>query len=142
MCQPPHPRHTQRFAPRRAYVGLLACLTAAALTGIVMVRLDTQQSGTDEVYLKNSTPIPAASTALAAPRTTSQASVGRPPLAHVARPGPGSADSARPQPSPTATRPRSSIDGFGGEQPAGTSVGAASGGREIGTDGGDDRDDG
>ncbi|WP_248964976.1 CAP domain-containing protein [Sphaerisporangium perillae] len=107
-------------------MGLLACLTAALLAGAVVVRLNASPTA-GEFYLHTGTPTPTQSRLHAAPQPSATSSVGRAPLGHVARPYVSPTAETRPQPTPTATRQRSTIDGSGGELPAATSVGTAGG---------------
>ncbi|MEV7967763.1 CAP domain-containing protein [Sphaerisporangium sp. NPDC088356] len=116
-------------------MGLLACLAAALLAGIVISQLDTSKV-TDEIYLQTGTPAPSAGRLMAAPEHQVEADGKRPSLGHVSRPSSPPTSEARPSATPTATRQRSSIDGSGSEVPAGTSVGTASDGQ-----GGDDQED-
>lgn len=114
-------------------MGLLACLTAALLAGVVISQLDTSKA-TNEVYLETGTPAPSASRLLAAPEHRAEADGKRPSLGHVSRPSAPPTSRARPTPTPTATRRHSSIEGSGSEVPAGTTVGTASDGQGGGTE--------
>ncbi|GAA4581022.1 hypothetical protein GCM10023194_11070 [Planotetraspora phitsanulokensis] len=60
MWQTPHTRHTRRTPRRGTRVGLLACVLAILLFGVVVGRLTMNDGGVDEVYLRNSQPSPSA----------------------------------------------------------------------------------
>ncbi|MFB9253813.1 CAP domain-containing protein [Sphaerisporangium melleum] len=114
----------------------MACLTLVLVAGAIAVRLGVPE-GTDTVYLSTSPPSPSPSRLLAEPRRTGKpsGSSARAPLGHVARPYVSPTAVPRSRPTPTTARERDSIDGTGGQLPAGTSVGAAGGqGLEVGTD--------
>ncbi|GII66396.1 hypothetical protein Skr01_64810 [Sphaerisporangium krabiense] len=113
-------------------MGLLACLTAALLAGVVVSRLDPPEPPAVEVYLQTGTPAPtpARGRLLAAPEA---AATKLPSLGRVLRPSAPS--TAAPHPSPTPTRsakPRDTIDGTGSRIPADANVGTASGSEETG----------
>ncbi|MFC4590468.1 CAP domain-containing protein [Sphaerisporangium corydalis] len=109
-------------------MGLLACLTAILLGGIIVSRLDTSKAA-DEIYLQTGTPTPATRHLIAAPEQPS--GTRRPALGHVSRPA--VRPSGEPKPAVTATTPAkksNSIDGFDTRVPPAGDVGTASGGGE------------
>jgi uncharacterized protein YkwD len=128
MCQSRQPRRTQRFPRRGTHVGLLACLTAALLAGIVVSQLNTSASP-EEIYLQTGRPTPGAGRLLAEPQPSTGPITGRrPALGHVARPSALPTGGAQPRATATASQQRdSSIAGSGSEQSAGTNVGTAVG---------------
>jgi uncharacterized protein YkwD len=120
MRQPPYPRQAQRSPRRRTHAGLLACLTAALLTGFVVYGLETPKTA-NEIYLSTGTPTPKATRVLAAPEPLTK----RPALGHVARPTVGPTGGAEPRATAPPAKRRSSIGGSSSELPPGTSVGPA-----------------
>ncbi|WP_181871549.1 CAP domain-containing protein [Sphaerisporangium album] len=107
-------------------MGLLACLTAALLAGIVVSRLDPPKAALDEVYLQTGVPTATPGHILVAPEV---ATTRMPPLGRVARPSaPRATGEPRTRPTPTATKSRDAIDGSGSQIPGGdANVGTASG---------------
>jgi uncharacterized protein YkwD len=112
MWQTPHTRHARRMARRGTRVGVLACVMAVMLVGIVIGRL-TNGENVDEVYLRNSQPTPSG---------TATSRKDRPPLEHASRaasPAPRSSAPA-PQPSPQGTKTAAGRQrGAGGTRGAG-----------------------
>ncbi|MEU9890282.1 CAP domain-containing protein [Sphaerisporangium sp. NPDC051011] len=109
-------------------MGLLACLTAALVAGIVVSRLDPPKAALDEVYLQTGVPTATPGRVLAAPEV---ATTHMPPLGRVARPSarrPTAEPRAVPSPTATTTKNDNAIDGSGSQTPGGNAnVGTASG---------------
>ncbi len=57
MWQTPHNRHTQPSARRGTLLGVLACVLAVLILGIVIGRITVLGNGASEVYLRDNQPI-------------------------------------------------------------------------------------
>ncbi|GAA1009250.1 hypothetical protein Aple_095040 [Acrocarpospora pleiomorpha] len=118
MSQPPHTRHTQWTSRRGTLLGLVACVTAVLLLGIVIGRLTMTPAGTDEVFLRNNEPNPQAKASTTPAPAKRRHLSALAPVARVVTPDttPATGQVATPGEKPR-NRPDNMIDGsYGGDQ--------------------------